>query len=150
MWIKGTRGGWQTSYGEKEVGSLRRTQEKKATESCLMRLPANLTMAHRISVRQIRHPPPYQVLNTFLLSSYRAEDTQPAAYAQHLMSRKLPQNNCECQVAVKKRLCYRSKMHQIKSCVFIMTHFLFKKENKEIVTLIINYNRTRILLGSAN
>lgn len=40
---------------------FKENMRKKATESCLMRLPANLTMAHRISVQQIRHPPPYQV-----------------------------------------------------------------------------------------
>ena len=44
-------------------------------KSCLMRLPANLTMAHRISELQT----PYQFLNTSLSLAHRAKDTQPAA-----------------------------------------------------------------------
>ena len=44
-----------------------------------MRLPANLTTAHKISTPQKRHPALLIFEYIFLSLSYKAKDTQPAA-----------------------------------------------------------------------
>lgn len=63
-------------------------RKKERQKSCLMRLPTNLTAAHRISEVQIRHSTFLNLfLNTFLFLSYRASYTTCSqAYAQYLMT----------------------------------------------------------------
>lgn len=73
----------------KKRSEFKNMRGKKLQKSCLMRLPANLTTAHRISAPHRRHPTLliFEYIAVLVLQGKRYA-TCRRAYAQHMKSRK--------------------------------------------------------------